>query len=188
MNELYKVMDDLLDVEFQMKAGIDILKEMEEMYMSEERSEESEERKLAVLMRGYMQSMKTNLREIISYIDDVTLQKENDRRDNKKQQKETDELSKEVREFVDLAITEHMGKAYEEWKLNRETDPECDEIEKGYQELLKTLTPEQEDVITKYCNAIFSDGADTEEFFYRLGLKDGLHMKSTVKSVVELLS
>lgn len=75
MNELYKVMDDLLDVEFQMKAGIDILKEMEEMYMSEERSEESEERKLAVLMRGYMQSMKMNLREIISYIDDVTLQK-----------------------------------------------------------------------------------------------------------------
>lgn len=188
MNELYKVMDDLLDVEFQMKAGIDILKEMEEMYMSEERSEESEERKLAVLMRGYMQSMKMNLREIISYIDDVTLQKENDRRDNKKQQKEAAELSKEVREFVDLAITEHMGKAYEEWKLNRENDPECDEIEKGYQELLKTLTPEQEDVITKYCNAIFSDGADTEEFFCRLGLKDGLHMKSTVKSVVELLS
>lgn len=105
-----------------------------------------------------------------------------------KQQKEAAELSKEVREFVDLAITEHMGKAYEEWKLNRENDPECDEIEKGYQELLKTLTPEQEDVITKYCNAIFSDGADTEEFFYRLGLKDGLHMKSTVKSVVELLS
>lgn len=32
MNELYKVMDDLLDVEFQMKAGIDILKEMEEKF------------------------------------------------------------------------------------------------------------------------------------------------------------
>lgn len=33
MDELYKVMDDLLDVEFQMKAGIDILKEMEELYI-----------------------------------------------------------------------------------------------------------------------------------------------------------
>lgn len=29
MEELYKVMDDLLEVEFQMKAGMDILKELE---------------------------------------------------------------------------------------------------------------------------------------------------------------
>ena len=39
-----------------------------------------------------------------------------------------------------------------------------------------------------YCNAIFSSGADTEEFFYRPGLKDGLNMKSTVKSILEMLS
>ena len=32
MEELYKVMDDLLEVEFQMKAGMDILKELEELY------------------------------------------------------------------------------------------------------------------------------------------------------------
>lgn len=34
MEELYKVMDDLLEVEFQMKAGMDILKELEEFYLS----------------------------------------------------------------------------------------------------------------------------------------------------------
>ena len=45
-----------------------------------------------------------------------------------------------------------------------------------------------EEVITEYCNAIFSSGADTEEFFYRLGIKDGLNLKSTVKSVLEMLS
>ena len=45
-----------------------------------------------------------------------------------------------------------------------------------------------EEVITEYCNAIFSSGADTEEFFYRLGLKDGLNLKSTVKSILEMLS
>ena len=50
------------------------------------------------------------------------------------------------------------------------------EIDKKYQELLETLSPEQEEVITEYCNAIFSSGADTEEFFYRLGLKDGLNL------------
>ena len=62
------------------------------------------------------------------------------------------------------------------------------EIEKKYQELLETLSPEQEEVITEYCNAIFSSGAETEEFFYRMGLKDGLNLKNTVKSVLEMIS
>lgn len=31
MEELYKVMDDLLDLEFQIKAGMDILKELKEL-------------------------------------------------------------------------------------------------------------------------------------------------------------
>ena len=113
MEELYKVMDDLLEVEFQMKAGMDILKELEEFYMLEKEIEKSDARKVAVLMKGYLQSMK-------------------------------------------------------------------------YQKLLETLSPEQEEVITEYCNAIFSSGADTEEFFYRLGLKDGLNLKNTVKSVLEI--
>ena len=43
------------------------------------------------------------------------------------------------------------------------------EIEKKYQGLLETLSPEQEEVITEYCNAIFSSGADTEEFFFKDG-------------------
>lgn len=50
------------------------------------------------------------------------------------------------------------------------------------------LSTKQEEVITEYCNVIFSSGADTEEFFYRPGLKDGLNMKSTVKSILEMLS
>ena len=62
------------------------------------------------------------------------------------------------------------------------------EIDKKYQELLETLSPEQEEEITEYCNAIFSSGADTEEFFYRLGLKDGLNLKNTVKLVLEMIS
>ena len=45
-----------------------------------------------------------------------------------------------------------------------------------------------EEVITEYCNAIFSSGAETEEFFYRMGLKDGLNLKNTVKSTLEMLS
>ena len=185
MEELYKVMDDLLDVEFQMKSGIDLLKELEEFYMLEKETEESEARKVAVLMKGYLQSMKSNLREIIRYIDDTTLEKSNN--DKKEKQESSNAVSEEVQEFVNLNIGEHMGKAYSEWKLKQDKEP-VSEIEKKYQGLLETLSPEQEEVITEYCNAIFSSGADTEEFFYRLGLKDGLNLKSTVKSTLEMLS
>ena len=182
MEELYKVMDDLLEVEFQMKAGMDILKELEEFYMLEKENEKSDARKVAVLMKGYLQSMKSNIREIIRYIDDTTLEKSNDK---KKDKQET--IPEEVQEFVNLTITEHMGKAYSEWKLKQDKEP-VSEIDKKYQKLLETLSQEQEEVITEYCNAIFSSGAETEEFFYRMGLKDGLNLKNTVKLVLEMIS
>ena len=96
-------------------------------------------------------------------------------------------MSEKVQEFVNLTITEHTGKAYSEWKLNQDKEP-VSEIEKKYQELLETLSPEQEEVITEYCNAIFSSGADTEEFFYRLGLKDGLKLRKVIKVILKSLS
>ena len=71
--------------------------------------------------------------------------------------------------------------------MNQDKEP-VSEIDKKYQKLLETLSPEQEEVITDYCNAIFSSGADTEEFFYRLGLKGGLNLKHAVKSVLEMIS
>ena len=178
MEELYKVMDDLLEVEFQIKSGMDILKELEEFYMLEKETEKSDARKVAVLMKGYLQSMKSNIREIIRYIDDTTLEKSNDKKKDKQESAST--ISEEVQEFVNLTITEHMGKAYSEWKLKQDKEP-VSEIDKKYQKLLETLSQEQEEVITEYCNVIFSSGAETEEFFYRLGLKDGLNLKNALQ-------
>ena len=105
----WKTLQNSLDYQFRLHTGWwgkDILKELEEFYMLEKETEKSDARKVAVLMKGYLQSMK-------------------------------------------------------------------------YQKLLETLSQEQEEVITEYCNAIFSSGAETEEFFYRLGLKDGLNLKNT---------
>ena len=114
-------MDDLLDLEFQIKAGMDILKELEELYTSDSEKEETEAEKLAVLMRGYLQSMKANLKDIIHYIDESTLEKAKNEKAQK--QESSSKVSKDV-----------------------------------------------EKVITKYCDEIFASGAETEEFFYRLGI------------------
>ena len=123
--------------------------------------------------------------KIIRYIDDTTLEKSNEEKKDEQEAEST--MSEKVQEFVNLTITEHTGKAYSEWKLNQDKEA-VSEIDKKYQKLLETLSPEQEEVITEYCNAIFSSGAETEEFFYRLGLKDGLNLKNAVKFVLEMIS
>ena len=56
------------------------------------------------------------------------------------------------------------------------------------QESPSKVSKDVEEVLTKYCDEIFASGAETEEFFYRLGIKDGLRLKSTVKSVLEMMA
>lgn len=65
---------------------------------------------------------------------------------------------------------------------------EQDEVEEAYKKVIATLSPEQEEVITKYCDQIFNSGAETEEFFYRLGLKDGMKLKKLMKLIIAEIS
>lgn len=97
-------------------------------------------------------------------------------------------MTKEIEEFINLIITEHMGKSYADWKLSQSSVTEADEIEKAYKKVIETLPSEQEEIITKYCDAIFNSGADTEEFFYRLGLRDGLKLRKVIKSILKSFS
>lgn len=77
-----------------------------------------------------------------------------------------------------------MGKSYADWKLSQSSVTEPDEIEEAYKKVIETLPAEQEEVITKYCDAIFNSGAETEEFFYRLGVRDGLKLKKLMKLIL----
>ena len=72
-------------------------------------------------------------------------------------------LTEEIEEFINLTITEHMGKEYAEWKIKQQSVAEPDKVEEEYEKVIASLSPEQEEAITKYCDAIFSSGADTEE-------------------------
>ena len=133
-----------------------------------------------------MQSLKADLREISHNGVESTLEKVK----NEKVQKQEfpSKVSKDVEEAVDKIIANRMSKAYSEWKSNQDTQPFNENIEKEYQKLLETLSPEHQQVLTKYCDEIFASGAETEEFFYRLGIRDGLRLKSTVKSVLEMMA
>ena len=50
--------------------------------------------------------MKSNIREIIRYIDDTTLEKSNEEKKDEQEAEST--MSEKVQEFVNLTITEHI--------------------------------------------------------------------------------
>ena len=97
-------------------------------------------------------------------------------------------ITKEIEEFINLTITEHMGKEYADWKLSQTSVTDPDEVEEEYKKVIATLPQKQEEAITKYCDQIFNSGAETEEFFYRLGLRDGMKLRKNVKMVLKQLS
>ena len=92
-----------------------------------------------------------------------------------------------LKEFVDFIIQERMQKAFSQMKVAKEADRE-DEIERKYQEAVALLPEDKEQAVREYCDAIFDSGADTEQFFYRLGLKDGIRLHKIVKSIVKEIS
>ena len=49
-------------------------------------------------------------------------------------------------------------------------------LETEYEKAISALSEEQKDAVRHYCDSIFDSGAESECFFYRLGLKDGIRL------------
>ena len=92
-----------------------------------------------------------------------------------------------LKEFVDFIIQERMQKAFSRMKAEKEPGRE-DGIERKYQEAVALLPPDKEQAVREYCDAIFDSGADAEQFFYRLGLKDGIRLHKMIKGIVKEIS
>lgn len=82
MNELLEILDKLYGIEVQKESGIDILKDLEDLYMQKEAEiceetgemmKTSEERKIAIFSRSYMESMRKSLRDAIERLDDASV-------------------------------------------------------------------------------------------------------------------
>ena len=92
-----------------------------------------------------------------------------------------------LNEFVDFVIQERMQRAFSRMKDGKELSRE-DEIERKYQEAVALLPADKEQAVREYCDAIFDSGAEAEQFFYRLGLRDGIHLKKMMKTIIMELS
>ena len=61
-------------------------------------------------------------------------------------------------------------------------------LETEYQKAVSALSEEQKDAVKNYCDSIFDFGAESECFFYRLGLKDGIRLWKFMKKLMKTVS
>ena len=90
-----------------------------------------------------------------------------------------------LKEFVDNVIQERMQSAFSEMKAGKKSA--ADDVEQKYEEAVSLLPEDKQQAIRAYCDAIFDNGADAEQFFYRLGLRDGIRLKKTMKQLLRKL-
>lgn len=93
---------------------------------------------------------------------------------------------KALMEFVDNIIQERMQSAFSEMKAGKKSDE--DDVEQKYEEAVSLLPEDKQQAVRAYCDAIFDSGADAEQFFYRLGLRDGIRLHKTIKKILKELS
>ena len=69
-------------------------------------------------------------------------------------------------------------------KAGKEPDDKAD-VEQKYEEAGALLPEDKQQASRTYCDTIFYSGEETEQFFYRLGLREEIRLKRTIKTIVK---
>ena len=92
----------------------------------------------------------------------------------------------DLMEFVDNVIQERMQNAFSKMKAGKKSD--ADDVERKSEAAVSLLPEEKQQAVRAYCDTIFDSGADAEQFFYRLGLRDGIRLNKIVKNMIKSIS
>ena len=88
-------------------------------------------------------------------------------------------MGTDIEKLVDLMIQERMQSQFAKWR----------EAETGKEKkAISALSEEQKNAVRHYCDSIFDSGAESECFFYRLGLKDGIRLWKFMKKLMKTVS
>lgn len=99
-------------------------------------------------------------------------------------------MGTDIEKLVDLMIQERMQSQFAmAGGRNRHGEKEdCLRLENEYEKAISALSEEQKDAVRHYCDSIFDSGAESECFFYRLGLKDGIRLWKFMKKLMKTVS
>ena len=96
-----------------------------------------------------------------------------------------------IEKLVDLMIQERMQSQFAKWReaeTGKEKKADYLRLETEYEKAISVLSEEQKDAVRHYCDSIFDSGAESECFFYRLGLKDGIRLWKFMKKLMKTVS
>ena len=97
-------------------------------------------------------------------------------------------MGTDIEKLVDLMIQERMQSQFAKWReaeTGTEKKEDCLRLENEYEKAISALSEEQKDAVRHYCDSIFDSGAESECFFYRLGLKDGIRLWKFMKKLMK---
>lgn len=101
-------------------------------------------------------------------------------------ERRTMKLTEKMEEFMNNLIGERMEQVYQE-KDGRKYDVFNEELELAHQNVLRKLPKEQEKILFDYATEVANRCSDMNEFYYRMGLRDGLMLKDVIQTMLDAL-
>ena len=97
------------------------------------------------------------------------------------------ELTGKMEEFMNDLIGKRMGEVYQE-KDGKQYDPFNEELEVKVQKVIRKLPKEQGKIIFDYMTETSNNNSDLNEFYYRMGLRDGLKLREVIQVMLDALT
>ena len=97
------------------------------------------------------------------------------------------ELTENMEEFLNDLIGKRMEQVYQE-KDGEQYDPFNEKLELKLQKVLRKMPKKQEKVLFDYLTDTSNKCSDLNEFYYRMGLRDGLKLKEAMLAMLDSLT
>lgn len=96
------------------------------------------------------------------------------------------ELTGKMKEFMNDIIGERMEQVYQE-KDGQQYDPFNKKLEMKLQKIFQKLSAKQKTILFDYMTETSNKCSDLNEFYYRMGLRDGLKLREVIQVMLEAL-
>ena len=97
------------------------------------------------------------------------------------------ELTGKMEEFMNDLIGKRMEEVYQE-KDGEQYDQFNEELELKVQKVIRKLPKEQGKIIFDYITETSNNNSDLNEFYYRMGLRDGLMLREAIQVILDALT
>ena len=97
------------------------------------------------------------------------------------------ELTEKMEKFMNDLIEERMEQVYQE-KDGQQYDPFNEKLEIKLQKMFQKLSDKQRTILFDYMTETSNKCSDLNEFYYRMGLRDGLRLEEVIQVMLDVLT